>query len=76
MPELARASKIAGRLIRAGQAEWLDEAVAHTATTGIAGEYASQLLDTVVDAQRHAVDPSAALRAALRSIEARARSLR
>ncbi|MGB3256838.1 MAG: MazG family protein [Ornithinimicrobium sp.] len=75
MPELARASKIAGRLIRAGQAEWLQDVVGHTATTGVDGEQAAQLLATAIEAHRLSVDPSAALRAALRSIESQARGL-
>ncbi|MGB3764071.1 MAG: MazG nucleotide pyrophosphohydrolase domain-containing protein, partial [Ornithinimicrobium sp.] len=75
MPALARASKIAGRLIRSGQAEWLQDVVAHTATTGVAGEQAAHLLATVLEAHRRSVDPSAALRTALRSIESQARGL-
>ncbi len=75
MPELARASKIAGRLVRAGHASWLQDTVAQTATTGVEGEHAAHLLATVLEAERRSVDPSAALRSALRTIEARARSL-
>lgn len=75
MPELARASKITGRLVRAGQSEWLAQAVSDTARTGAEGEYAARLLDIVVEARKHALDPSAALRSALRSIEARGRDL-
>ena len=75
MPELARASKIAGRLVRSGQEDWLLEAVAQTAGNGVEGEQAARLLATVLEAQRHSVDPSAALRTALRSIESHARSL-
>lgn len=70
MPDLARASKVTGRLLRAGQGEWLAAAVAETASRGAEGEYASQLLDIVVDAQMHGVDPGAALRDGLRWLEA------
>ncbi len=76
MPELARANTFVGRLVRAGHTAWLADAVARTAGTGSEGEYASQLLDIVVEAHQHAVDPSAALRSALRSIESRAQDLR
>ncbi|MGB3827292.1 MAG: MazG family protein [Ornithinimicrobium sp.] len=71
MPELARATKVTGRMLRAGHGAWLAQAIAASAATGIEGEYASQLLDIVVDAHGHQVDPSAALRTALRLIEAR-----
>ncbi len=65
MPELARAVKITSRLARAGHQEWLDAAIADLARAGEQGEYASRLLDIVVEAQSRTVDPCAALRAGL-----------
>ncbi len=70
MPELARAVKIASRLRRAGQAEWLrewvDARLAHRDPGAI-------LLDAVLDLHDADTDASAALRHTLRELEAEAR---
>lgn len=73
MPELARAVKITSRLARAGHHEWLCAQVADMAHTGQEGEYASRLLDIVVEAQKHSIDPCAALRAGLAALQTRHR---
>jgi XTP/dITP diphosphohydrolase len=72
MPELARASKVASRLERAGQGERLREHVARSRKDAgegaTAAAVAADLMDIVLQARARAVDPSAALRTLLRSL--------
>lgn len=70
MPELAKAVKVTSRLIRSGDREWLSSRIAEMASAGEQGEYASRLLDIVVEAQSRKVDPCAALRVGLTTLVA------
>ena len=70
MPELARAVKVASRLRRAGQAEWLREWVDDRLARRDPG---ALLLDAVLDLHDGDVDASAALRHTLRELDAGAR---
>ncbi len=73
MPELAKAVKVTSRLTRAGHQDWLRAQIADVASADEQGEYASRLLDIVVEAQSREVDPCAALRLGLVALEARYR---
>jgi XTP/dITP diphosphohydrolase len=70
MPELARAGKVASRLRRAGQAEWLREWVDERLAQRDPGAI---LLDAVLDLHDGDVDASAALRHTLRELDSQAR---
>ncbi len=76
MPELAKAVKVTHRLAKAGHVEWLRAQIAEVASADEQGEYASRLLDIVVEAQSRDIDPCAALRVGLVALEARHRSYR
>jgi XTP/dITP diphosphohydrolase len=70
MPPLARAAKVAGRLERAGRQDLLDQASADE------GDLGAQLLRLVIRARAEGRDPSAALRAILRTLERQGRDAR
>lgn len=70
MPELARAGKVASRLRRAGQAEWLREWVDERLARRDPG---ALLLDAVLDLHDADTDAAAALRETLRELDAHAR---
>lgn len=72
MPELARARKVASRLRRAGQVEWLREWVEARVAQRDPG---ALLLEAVLDLHDGDVDASAALRHTLRSLTEDAREL-
>ncbi len=69
MPELARAVKLTSRLVRAGHQEWLRAQIADLAGGDEQGEYAARLLAIVVEAQSGGIDPGAALRAGLVTVQ-------
>jgi XTP/dITP diphosphohydrolase len=73
MPELAQAVKTVSRLSRAGHEAWLAEQIALASASGPSGRLAADLLTVVVHAQREQVDPAAALRESLRSVQAASR---
>lgn len=70
MPPLARAAKVASRLRRAGQEEWLREWVEARLRRRDPG---ALLLDAVLDLHDTDVDAAAALRQTLRDLEAQLR---
>lgn len=81
MPALARAAKVASRLERAGQGEWLRAQVERRLAGGPSGAdgtdrvhaaseiVGARLLAVVLSARADGVDPAAALRALLRQLE-------
>nr|WP_306270439.1 MazG family protein [Ornithinimicrobium sp. HY1793] len=69
MPELARATKVASRLERAGLADQLRSEV-DARLAGGEQVVAAQLMDLVLRARADGVDPSAALRVLLRDLAA------
>lgn len=70
MPSLARAAKVASRLGRAGQADWLEDWATGRAADGDPG---ARLLRAVLDLRAAGVDPDAALRHTLRVLDTDAR---
>jgi len=75
MPDLARAVKTTARLGRAGHGAWLAEQVALAGESGPSGRLAAELLEAVLRARAEGIDPGAALRETLRSIESASREL-
>ncbi|HET7475484.1 MAG TPA: MazG family protein [Dermatophilaceae bacterium] len=72
MPALARAEKVLGRLERAGHAEAAAELAAEVA--GGEEGLGAELLGLVRTARARGIDPEAALRVALRRVEAKVRA--
>ena len=70
MPSLARAAKVASRLGRAGQGDWLQEAVTGLEADGDPG---AVLLRAVLELRAQGVDPDGALRHTVRAVESAAR---
>lgn len=70
MPPLARATKVASRLERTGQGDWLRAWAARSEAEGDAG---ALLLAAVLDLRSRDVDPDGALRHTLRAVERGAR---
>ncbi|ANS78728.1 Nucleoside triphosphate pyrophosphohydrolase MazG [Serinicoccus hydrothermalis] len=73
MPALARAAKVASRLGRAGEGQWLEEQVAGLEAAGDPG---ASLLRAVLELRAQDVDADQALRHTLRSVDTAARQRR
>ena len=75
MPDLARAVTLTSRLERAGHGRWLAEQTALAGDAGPSGRLAADLLQAVSRARDEGIDPGAALRETLRSIEVASRQI-